>query len=280
MDLTALPDIGFAEFTTQLINDVFDGLVSQNIRQVQSYLELVEGLASTDQSYVESAHSDISSDQVDALLYKVLPDTSESSTGGHLVIAGAELSSAQAELLNAALQLLEADGGLTENMDPEHMDSAAATTGAVDNKVVYATEFLTTENKVLTDTHVTVIREAAQRKLAYKQIYSIREMARMGMMRLIVDSGSIETRLTFSTYISSSSSSSSYSVDTQNKGKTGQLASGSALKKWVNISANGANNQVKVRTATERSHDNTGSQVQIYGAVKVTFKTDYAPLSS
>jgi hypothetical protein len=130
MDLTALPDIGFAEFTTQLINDVFDGLVSQNIRQVQSYLELVEGLAATDKSYVESAYSDISDDQADVLLYKALPDTSESSTEGHLVIAGGTLTEAQADLLNAALQLPEADGGLTTNM---------AGDATADNKVAVAT---------------------------------------------------------------------------------------------------------------------------------------------
>jgi hypothetical protein len=266
MDLTALPDIGFAEFTTQLINDVFDGLVSQNIRQVQSYLELVEGLAATDKSYVESAYSDISDDQADVLLYKALPDTSESSTEGHLVIAGGTLTEAQADLLNAALQLPEADGGLTTNM---------AGDATADNKVAVATA----TDQVLDSTHIETIYTAAKRKLAYKQIYSLREMARMGMMRLVVDSGSIETRLTFTTHTYSGSSSSSTSVDTQSKGKTGQLSAGLALKKWIDISANTANNQVKVRTATERSHDNTGSHLQIYGAVKVTFKTDYAPLS-
>ena len=54
-----LPDIQFPEFTAKLITDTFDALVSANLRQTESYIELVGAISKTITTYINDTQDDI-----------------------------------------------------------------------------------------------------------------------------------------------------------------------------------------------------------------------------
>ena len=108
----------------------------------------------------------------------------------------------------------------------------------------------------------------------------LKERVKMGVMRLVIEHGVIETKLTFTTYGSTfyESTKSNYHRDDfsfRAKAKTGGLVS-----LWVKASASTAYNSVNISTSREANRDISGSQVQIYGHVQIDFKTDYQPMTT
>jgi len=102
----------------------------------------------------------------------------------------------------------------------------------------------------------------------------------MGVLRLVVEHGVIETRLTFNTYGSTfyQKNANSYHRDDfrfRAKAKTGAFVS-----LWASASASTSYSSVNVSTTSQVNRDVSGSQVQIYGRVQIDFKTDYQPLAA
>ena len=57
---TRLDEIGFAEFTSQLIGETFDALISANIRQQETYLTMVKEASKSLSDYINQTKDDIS----------------------------------------------------------------------------------------------------------------------------------------------------------------------------------------------------------------------------
>ena len=105
-------------------------------------------------------------------------------------------------------------------------------------------------------------------------------MVKQGILRLVVDNGLIETRMTFNTYGSSfyQGNSSSYnrkSFEFKAKAKTGGFVS-----LWAKASASTKYNSISVSTTNTTQQDRAGSSVNIFGMVRINFRTDYLPLNS
>jgi hypothetical protein len=63
-EASRLEEIGFPEFTTKLVTDVFDALVSANIRQAESYIELLQKVSKSLTEFVSETKDDISGDEI------------------------------------------------------------------------------------------------------------------------------------------------------------------------------------------------------------------------
>ena len=63
-----LSEIGFAEFTSKLINDTFDAIISANIRQTQSYLELVKVVSQSLGDFINSTFKGVSEEDAAGFL--------------------------------------------------------------------------------------------------------------------------------------------------------------------------------------------------------------------
>lgn len=68
-----LDEIGFPEFTTKLITDVFDALVSANIRQTESYVELLQAVGKSLTAYINDTKDDIDGAQILQFLAAIAP---------------------------------------------------------------------------------------------------------------------------------------------------------------------------------------------------------------
>jgi hypothetical protein len=104
-------------------------------------------------------------------------------------------------------------------------------------------------------------------------------MVKQGILRLVVENGEIETRLTFSTYGSSFSKETQTKYTRKNFAAKARAKTGLFTSLWVNAAASTKYSSVAVSTTSKVDQDRSGSRVNIFGGVKINFKTDYLPLS-
>lgn len=252
MDRAArIDEIGFPEFTTKLISDVFDALIAADIRQQQAFIELVQATSKTLTSFINDTEDDIGPAEVMQLLSKLLPPvTQDASAAPSKVAVDAELTSEDADALNEGLAVPGVDG---------------------DNKVA--------ELGTLDAAGYDALLAAAAKRIAANKYDMLQQMVKMGMVRLVVDNGLIETRLNFraheSDYLRNNSSDTRRSkFDFRAKAKTGGL-----LSAWVKASASTAYTSMHVSTASSSSSSSSSVDVQIMGGVRINFHTDYQPLN-
>jgi hypothetical protein len=105
-------------------------------------------------------------------------------------------------------------------------------------------------------------------------------MVKMGFSRIILDSGIIETRLTFSTSTSSSNESTSSQFGSQQLGVSGTATTKGKLAKYIGLSVSANYSKLGVNMANQHHRDITGSSVQIFGRVELRLKSDYMPLGA
>lgn len=243
-EATRLGEIKFPEFTAKLVTDVFDALIAANIRQTEAYVELLQAVSKSLSDYINDTKDDISGEMVLQLLARVLPDpSSETKTK---VRIGATLSSADAETLNKVLVV------------PAVQENPAITATTISDQNALDT-----------------ILEAVATRIAADKYSLLKEMVKMGVLRLVVENGVIETRLTFNTYGSTFYESTKNSYNSSSFSARASAGTGKLTSLWVKASASTNFHTMHVSTAKETNRDISGSQVQIYGRVQINFKTDY-----
>lgn len=246
-----LPNIGFAEFTTNLVLSVFDGLVAANVNQTQSYIQLLQSVSKDLTQYVNDTKDDIGGDQVLQFLAAVLPKDTDGTP--MQVTPGSKADMDPLKTLNTSLAVTE----LTNENKLADADVASGTQSDVD----------------------LVIAEAVAKRIAADKYALLTEMVKQGVLRLVVTSGIIETKLLFSVSVSKFYQSNSTSFDRKAFNFAAAAKTGRKLARWVQASASADYQTVSVNTSNATQSDNSGSSVNIFGLVHLEFKTDYLPLN-
>jgi len=171
-----LSEIGFPEFTAKLVTDVFDALVSANVRQTESYLALIKEVGKTLSQYINDTKDDIGGEEIMQFLALVAPpdNAGDGSTEPSKVKVGNSLSQPEAHAIQAAV-----------NISGETVNHNAAAAGAIDQAAY---------EKIV---------DAVASRIGANKYDLLKEMVKQGILRLVVENGVIETRLTFTTYGSS-----------------------------------------------------------------------------
>lgn len=266
-EATRLGEIGFPEFTAKLVKDVFDALLGATLRQMEAYSELVAATAKTLQEYVAENKNLVSGEEVWDWLTTNLPgpakDVADNPTNypnpqahATLVWKGVKLNTEEQQKIKTAIKLgtgealnLDGDGKLQEDDD-------------LTNKK-YGVKGITDK-----------VREI----IAGNRYTLLKEMVRMGIIRLVVDYGEIETKLTFTTYGQSEALRTASTYNTTAFNITGSLQTGKAINKWVKVSVAANYSSMSVRTTSSIDRDVSGSKVDIYARVYIRFKSDYQSL--
>lgn len=245
---TRVNEVGFSEFTAKLINDVFDAVISANISQTEAYVELLSNVSKTLTQFMEDNKDSIGGDLILEFLNVVVPDEN-SETGTKVNANSVELlTNDEADAINNAIKV------------PGVQESDVADTSTQ-----------------IGDLYEPII-DAIAGRIAADKFSILKEMVKLGVLRLVVEEGEIETKLTFTTY-GSNFYESNRSKYNRKKFEAGARArTGGFLSKWVSASAATKYSSINVTAANAQSRDTTGSTVQIYGGVKIRFKTDYQPL--
>lgn len=249
-EATRLGEIGFPEFTAKLVKDVFDALLGASLRQMEAYSELVAATAKTLKDYVDENKNLVSGEEVWDWLVKNLPGPAQNVT---------DPKPEDATLVRK---------GVTLNADE---------IGKIREKTGLPEGWAPSDN-TLQEGDVVTITEKVREIIAGNRYTLLKEMVRMGIIRLVVDYGEIETKLTFTTYGESLAQRTASSFTTKALGVTASLQTGKAINKWVKVSAAANYSSVSVRTTSSIDRDVSGSKVDIYARVFIRFKSDYQAL--
>ena len=241
---TRLSEIGFPEFTAKLITDTFDALVAANIRQTEAYTALVKATTQDLSTYINETKDDISGDMILQYLTNVLTPEQFAK-----IDKKTTLDADTAKAINDACEI-------------EGQAKPAIAAGPVS-----ATVF----NNIL---------EAAAKRIAADKYTMLKEMVKMGILRLIVETGVIESKLTFNTYGSSYYSSNSSKYNSSSFSVKASASTGKFVSLWCKASASTAYSTLSVSTANSSSSSSSSASVQISGFVRINFKTDYQPLNT
>ena len=248
---TRLGEIGFPEFTTKLVTDVYDSLISANLRQMEAYSELARAMEKTLQEYITETRDEISGEEIMTFIAAIAPGLLKPDQSGQVTLVGQTPTGDEAKALTKALALPDVDSD----------DQPTVTATAIDDGALVR------------------ILDAVANRISADRYSLLKQMVKMGVLRLVVESGVIETRLTFNTSGTSVSESASSSFRRSDFNVRASASTGSLISKWVNASASTSYNNVSVSTANASHRDVSGSNVQIVGRVQINFKTDYAPLA-
>lgn len=278
-------EIPFVEFTKELVTGVFDSLVEAHVLQMEEYAAFVNSLTQDLSTYINNTQDNVSFDQIsDFVLNYELPaiDNTALTTALNLLQPPTATTPAPTNAGTAPATTDTWWGGLINGLAP-------AVAGLVDkindpSEVAGLTALNNYNNQVLQGVAAAQrampkyeeIRNAIAALVTSNKYSLLQTMARQGMMRLVVTEGEIETKITFSTWNNSTTTS---SVDNRVKDRTktkekrgifGQIFKGRDKTK---------SRVLTVNTAKSYQRDSSGTKVDIFGRVLVKFKTDYAPLN-
>jgi hypothetical protein len=133
-------------------------------------------------------------------------------------------------------------------------------------------------NGQITQATFNAIIDAVARRIAANKYEELKLLVKQGILRLYVDSGIIETKLTFTTYGSSfyETQSTKYHRDAFTvKAKAG---TGAITSLFAKASASTSYSSLNISTAKTTDRDVSGSRVEIFGRVMLQLKSDFLPL--
>lgn len=250
VDAQYLPELGFPEFTSKLISDVFNTLISSNMTQTEMYIELVKQVSKTLTEFINTTKDDIGGDMILQFLATVAPDTSSSSKTLIRDDNSSNLTTDQAAAINSAIAI----DGYTPQTTVTTTDTVA--------------------------TQYDAILEAVAKRIAADKYTVLKEMVKLGILRVVVNQGEIETSLDFRTHASNFYNNTSTKYNRSQFDFNASASTGGFLSKWIKASASTNYTQLSVKTDTSTSGGNTSTDVKITGRVKIVFSTDYQALSS
>lgn len=244
-----LDEIGFPEFTAQLIGDTFDALISANIRQQETYLAMVKEVSKSLSDYINQTKDDITGAE---LMQFISSLPSPTTPGKPRFELGYKLNEEDAKILNNAVKIESPGVSQPTFAANDELKKVSGGTGKWDQ-----------------------LMEAAAKRVAANKYDMLKAILRQGMLRLVVENGYLETKLTFNTweYHADKEATSNYEREkTVSFGTSGivGLITGPSVR---------AGKKITVKTANTSSTDTSGTNITIFGGVRLQFKTDYLPLN-
>ena len=250
VDKGELGDIGFVEFTVGLINGVIDALISANAKQIQSFSELLAESAKTLAEYSSNR------------LGVTLPITETAALTNDQIVQIATLVPL-VTVSSVEYHLLTSEGVPSK--------STTAPLGA------FRDSFMPVSADVAAAINAALLAAASN------EYQVLQQMVKLGFSRIVLDSGVIETRLTFTASKSQSTlnQATSSSVQSKSSGVSGGASTQGKLAKYLALSVSANSSKVSINMANQIHRDvsNSGSSVQIFGRVELHLKSDYLPLS-
>ncbi|MFC6613852.1 hypothetical protein ACFQAS_02570 [Halopenitus salinus] len=250
-----LEEIEFPEFTSQLISDTFNAIVTSMIRQQEAYADLLEKVS---QSVADFEQESVSARDVTQWLIGNFPGDSRGTTTVGTLDDPGTLSETELEILERKLTSQVEEIGV-------ELPGPGDASGGNGDEATYD----------LTEDDVGNIRDAARRKIARPRLEALQDLVSQGIVRVVVDDGTIETRVIFETVASEYDTSSTYESErtrSQYGGRAG-LTLGS-----FSIGGYGSRQTTSVSTMTERERSSSRASVEIMGGVTINVRGDYQAL--
>lgn len=272
--------IGFPEFTSKLINDTFDALIGANLRQMESYRELVKDVGANLTDFINNTADDVSDEEIVRLLAGIVGEQVE-------IKAGATLDQAKVDAINAAVKVPELSSGSVEAQPADKQgkdkdkDKGASTSSTGTPSTLNADNTLKQDTlkagNALDQASINALYTAVAKRIAANRYDLLKDMVKMGLLRLVVDNGEILTRLDFR-------AEKKTVVNTKTSTRTDRTTSGNLKGSFVGtmfgISGSVKSTGISVKTRDRDKNEDTSTTANIMGQVRINFHTDYMPLKA
>lgn len=286
-------EIPFVEFTKGLVVDVFDSLTETHISQMEHHANFINSLTQDLSTYINNTVDNVDFEDItDFILGFELPivETSvleriftqlESPQDTPLPLPTSQTnpdvaSGEDGKWWSALISALAPSvAALVDKIDDP--SETIAQKGIVDynNAVLNAGQITTSIIPTYKEIYTSIAALMASNKYSLLQT-----MAKQAMMRLVVTEGEIETKLTFSTWNSSTrGTESSNNLEDKVKTKAKKVIGGGIPLLFGKKKNKSKTKTITVNTAKSYQRDSSGTRVDIFGRVLIKFKTDYAPLN-
>jgi len=243
-----LDQIGFPEFTSKLVSDTFNSVVSAMIHQEQTYADIVKKVAMTEEEFAQNA---VGAKQVDDWLAKNFPGDGKHAT---TVRKGNKIAGSQAGKLHDALQQ---PAKQAKNVKAKNLPDGGSGKVKIDDDALSA------------------VRGAIKRALAAPRQQALEELVEKGVVRVVLDDGTIHTDLDFHTHASESSSTHTHHKHENDESVT---IGGDFVEGLFAIGGSASAHHMSVSTRTSKQQSESSSDVDIQGHVELNLEGDYQPL--
>jgi len=265
-----LDNIGFPEFTANLINSVYDALLSGTLKQMEAYQELLSSVSKTLREFQEANYSEVTIAEAQDWLVQNFPVTYTDSNGKEHKVSKIGAVSVNSEMKIGKLKKDDLPNSLTYI---QFADANDPDLGNLKNLLgnELAVNFTNSTNY---DELITAIRK----KIAGNRYTILKEMVKLGIMRLFVKEAEVETKLTFSVSVTEMQGQNNYTYT--NGSFSAGISGGGVIKKVFNISGNLSYSKVNVRTSSSWARTLGTASADIMGRVLVKLQSDFIQLSN
>jgi hypothetical protein len=267
-----LDNIGFPEFTANLINSVYDALLSGTLKQMEAYQELLSSVSKTLGEFQEANYSEVTIAEAQDWLVQNFPVTYTDSNGKEHKVSKIGAVSVNGVMKIGKLQENDLPNSLTytEFADDENdHDFLEKLKNLLGNELAGNFTKNTTYDELIT---------AIRKKIAGNRYTILKEMVKLGIMRLFVKEAEIETKLTFSVSVTEMQGQNNYTYT--NGSFSSGISGGGVIKKVFNISGNLSYSKVNVRTSSSWATTLGTASADIMGRVLVKLQSDFIQLSN
>jgi hypothetical protein len=280
-------EIPFTEFTSELISSTFDTLIDANIRQMEAYVDMVNALEPGLTNYVNNTVDSVSMQEISDFVNSLnLPSPTETNNLIATLQKGfefnvtppttpAQIVSNELPSANTLTTIINAVAPIAKDLVGK-IKGQDGTIKLNENQTLQNVQesFLKHTDKALPNYNI--LYQSIAATIASNKYSLLQNMAKMGLLRLVVTDGQIETRITFQTWEEhEKTDESGHSDKTRSKNKeTTRLSLGIFGRRTKDKTRT-----ITVNTAKSYQRDTSGSKVEIFGRVLINFKTDYMPLN-
>jgi hypothetical protein len=287
---TQVSKIGFVEFTTDLVKNVYNVIVQASMDQLKQFADLVKdvskplgeyqrslGLGSSDDPHpttVTDASKSLLANcekyATDVLGITGVPTSSTDPTIASYSIDGADFTTVK-DKRNAVISDLK---GI--DFDPNTPDPV----GTIEDTNTMPAEPTTavTTLAIGSKTNLDKIIALKLRKGAEDNYNLLVTILKLGMQKIVVDKGLIATKLTFHVDAQQTESKATSNVNIKSKSfSLGGGVSGGFAKLGGRISGGYSNTNLSVSVVNEKSSAVANLAVDIVGEVRIEFRTDSFP---
>jgi hypothetical protein len=265
-----LDNIGFPEFTANLINSVYDALLSGTLKQMEAYQELLSSVSKTLREFQEANYSEVTIAEAQDWLVQNFPVTYTDSNGKEH-----KVSKIGAVSVNGVMKI----GKLKEDDLPNSL-TYIQFANANEDDLVKLKNLLGNElaGDFTESTNYDDLITAIRKKIAGNRYTILKEMVKLGIMRLFVKEAEVETKLTFSVSVTEMQGQNNYTYT--NGSFSAGISGGGVIKKVFNISGNLSYSKVNVRTSSSWARTLGTASADIMGRVLVKLQSDFIQLSN
>ena len=237
--------IGFTEFTSQLIRETYDAIVSGSIEQMKNYADFISTISAGLDSFLSKSASRIDHD---VYIRELLDIQSES---GPIGFSGDE---------KLKIKVSNHFDGITIGDDPLKTFDTVLNNAPV--------------GKITRDDLISFIDNKVKRN-SEKNFKALETLVKLGLQKIVVDTGSIESKLTF--HINAIDSKNINTHDSSRSSHALDVSAGFKLG-WFGAEANYKYNRLDVSVVNENISSAVNLNVDIIGRVKINFKTESFPI--